>query len=193
MDEPRVSVGVWLDQRRQPSIGERGANVRTIELEQLPGTEIRYAAVVLDLTPECSDDEDEMYALVENVEEYGDFLPWCGGSALLERDGTRTVARVDIDFKALKKSFVTENQNEPGRSIDIRLKEGPFRHLEGIWKFDTLSESASRVSLDLEFEFSGIALDKLFGPVFSGISKSMVDSFVKRAEQVYGKRKLSFG
>jgi ribosome-associated toxin RatA of RatAB toxin-antitoxin module len=136
---------------------------------------------------------EEMYELVRNVDAYRDFLPWCGGAATLESDGNRTRARIDIDFKGLKKSFVTENFNQPGERIEIRLSEGPFRVLRGDWTFKEIGEAASQVNLDLEFEFSGSMLDKLLGPVFKGISGSMVDSFVKRAEQVYGRRKLDIG
>ncbi len=134
----------------------------------------------------------EMYDLVADLDQYQKFLPWCGGSNTLERDGERVVAKIDIDFKGLKKSFVTENKIVAGQSIEMHLKSGPFRSLNGIWKFQPLSSSSARVALDLEFEFSGAIVDRLLGPVFSSISGSMVDSFVKRAEQVYGRRKLDF-
>lgn len=136
---------------------------------------------------------EEMYALVADVDAYLEFLPWCGGSSVLERRGDKVVARVDIDFKGLKKSFVTENVNEPGRRIEINLKKGPFRVLRGNWRFDDMGDGAARVSLDLDFEFSGAVIDRLLGPVFKGISSSMVDSFVTRAEQVYGRRTLDIG
>ena len=135
----------------------------------------------------------EMYELVKNVDAYSDFLPWCGGARTLSSEGDKTVARIDIDFKGLKKSFVTENVNDPGRKIEIKLREGPFRVLKGSWIFTDAGQQASRVNLDLDFEFSGSMLDRLLGPVFKTISGSMVDSFVKRAEQVYGRRKLDFG
>ncbi|KAA3634776.1 MAG: type II toxin-antitoxin system RatA family toxin [Proteobacteria bacterium] len=135
----------------------------------------------------------EMYALVEDVDSYREFLPWCGGSKVLERRGHLSVAQVDIDFKGLKKSFVTENSNEPGSRIEMNLREGPFRVLRGNWCFESLGDGATRVTLDLDFEFSGAMVDRLLGPVFKSISGSMVDSFVKRAEAVYGKRSLDFG
>jgi ribosome-associated toxin RatA of RatAB toxin-antitoxin module len=135
----------------------------------------------------------EMYALVDDVDAYSEFLPWCGGSAVLERSGAITVARVDIDFKALKKSFVTENTSEPGARIEIRLREGPFRQLSGTWTFVPVGEGGSRVELDLQFEFSGTLVDRLLGPVFKGISGSMVDSFVERARKVYGQRRDNLG
>lgn len=135
----------------------------------------------------------EMYALVEDVDAYSDFLPWCGSSAVLERSGAVTVARVGIDFKGLKKSFVTENTSEPGANIEIRLREGPFRELSGTWTFDSVEGGGSRVELNLQFEFSGTLVDKLLGPVFKGISANMVDSFVTRARQVYGSRRSDLG
>jgi len=135
----------------------------------------------------------EMYSLVEDVDAYGEFLPWCGGSEVLEHHGHETVARIDIDFKGLKKSFVTVNSNQPGAQIDMRLREGPFRVLEGTWRFEQLDESATRVSLDLEFEFSTRMFDRMLGPVFKSIAGSMVESFVKRAEERYGRRRLHHG
>ncbi len=132
----------------------------------------------------------EMYDLVEGVDAYREFLPWCGGSAVLSRDGDVSRARVDIDFKGLKKSFVTRNRNQPGASIEMSLEKGPFRVLEGTWRFRPVGETGSQVSLELDFEFSGMVVDRLLGPVFNGIAGSMVDSFVKRAEAVYGRRRL---
>lgn len=136
---------------------------------------------------------DEMYALVDDVDAYREFLPWCSGSAVQSRHGEVQLARVDVDFKGLKKSFVTENTGFPGERIDMRLKEGPFRELKGSWTFDALGSSATRVQLHLQFEFSGAMVDKLLGPVFKSISGSLVDSFVRRAEVVYGRREMDLG
>ena len=106
-----------------------------------------------------------MFRLVADVERYGEFLPWCGGSEVLERDEPYNVARVDIDFKGIRKSFVTENFIKPGESIEMKLREGPFKHLYGIWRFKDLGGGA-KVSLDLEFEFAGALVSRALGPVF---------------------------
>ncbi|GJL80820.1 MAG: ubiquinone-binding protein [marine bacterium B5-7] len=135
----------------------------------------------------------EMFSLVDDVEQYPEFLPWCGGSAVLSRDDHSLMARVDIDFKGLRKSFVTENRNTPDELIEIRLKEGPFKSLEGKWHFYTLGPAATRVSLDIDFEFSSVMIDRMLGSVFKHIAGSMVDSFVKRAERLYGRRELNIG
>lgn len=132
----------------------------------------------------------EMYALVENVDAYREFLPWCAGSQVISSEDGVQVARVEVDFKGLKKSFVTENSLNPGERIDMRLVEGPFRTLEGHWSFAALGASATQVTLSLAFAFSGAMVDRLLGPVFKSISGSMVDSFVKRAEAVHGQRTL---
>jgi len=133
-----------------------------------------------------------MFDLVADIESYAGFLPWCGGSEVLTRDDTGVVARVDIDFKGIRKSFVTKNTNTLGQSIHMQLREGPFSQLEGIWRFTGLGDSA-KVSLDLEFEFAGGLVGRALGPVFNSIAGTMVDSFVKRAEQVYGKRTFNQG
>ena len=134
----------------------------------------------------------EMYQLVTDIDEYQSFLPWCGGSKVLESSRNQVTAEVYIDFKGLKKRFVTVNQNTPPQKIEMNLKEGPFQSLHGEWVFRNLNPSASQVKLDIQFEFAGIIMEKLMAPVFSAITGTMVESFTARAEQVYGKRKLHF-
>jgi len=130
----------------------------------------------------------EMFDLVDDVETYSDFLPWCRSSEVLSRDDELVRASIEIAHGALHKSFTTQNRLQPGKMIEMRLVEGPFRRLEGFWRFDTLGEKACKVRLDLEFEFSTRLISMALNPVFSQISNSLVDAFTKRAEQVYGKR-----
>ncbi|MCC7547847.1 MAG: type II toxin-antitoxin system RatA family toxin [Burkholderiales bacterium] len=126
-----------------------------------------------------------MYTLVDRVEDYPQFLPWCGGSTVEYRDGAVTRASIVIDYHGIRQSFRTENRTEPPGLIDIRLLSGPFRELDGIWRFTPLAEEACRVDFRLEYEFSSKLLEKLTGPVFAYIADSFVDAFVKRAEQLY--------
>ncbi len=128
----------------------------------------------------------QMFALVEKVEDYPKFLPWCRASEVIWRkeDGMR--ASITIDFKALQQTFTTENRHVPDVSIEMRLIEGPFRNFNGQWKFKSLSETACKIEFKLDYEFSSRVLDQLVGPVFGGIAGTLVDSFVKRAEVVYG-------
>ncbi len=128
----------------------------------------------------------QMYPLVTDVDRYAEFLPWCGGTEILEESEGFCVARVDIDYRGIKKSFVTENSNTQDKRIEMHLREGPFKHLEGVWTFDPIGIIGSRISLDLEFEFSGIVVERILGAVFDSIATTMVDSFVKRAEATLG-------
>lgn len=130
----------------------------------------------------------EMYDLVDDIGAYAEFLPWCGGSEELARSEDEVSARIDIAWHGVNKSFSTLNRMQVGKIIEMRLLDGPFKHLEGYWRFEALREDASKVSLDLEFEFSNRLLGMTVGPVFSQITGTLVDAFSKRAVAVYGKR-----
>jgi len=129
----------------------------------------------------------EMFALVNNVALYKEFLPWCGGSEELSRNEDEVKASVMISHSGLNKTFTTLNRLQKNKMIEIKLVDGPFKHLYGFWRFDSLSEDACKISLDLEYEFSNMMLAIAIGPVFNHIANSMVDSFCQRAEAVYGK------
>ena len=126
-----------------------------------------------------------MYALVEDIESYPEFLPWCSGAVVAEREGTRTVATMHVNFHGIREQFTTENTNEPGRTIAMQLVSGPFRHLSGRWRFTPLGEDACKIEFRLEYEISSRLLERLIGPVFHHISNSFMDAFVKRAEQIH--------
>ena len=128
----------------------------------------------------------DMFALVNDVDAYEEFLPWCGGSEVLERNDDEVIARVDIAFRGIHKSFVTRNRLQPVTRTAMSLVEGPFSELTGTWDFTPIDEKACRISLDLRFGFSNRLVEKLVGPVFRAIADSMVESFVKRADDLYG-------
>lgn len=127
---------------------------------------------------------ERMFDLVDRVEDYPQFLPWCGGTELLERTDSKTVARLHISYHGIKAHFATANDKVHPRSMHIHLMEGPFKKLEGSWLFTPLGASASKVEFNLSYEFSARLLEKVLGPVFHHIANTFVDSFVKRAEQV---------
>ncbi|MDQ9171543.1 type II toxin-antitoxin system RatA family toxin [Oxalobacteraceae bacterium R-40] len=129
---------------------------------------------------------EQMFALVERVEDYPKFLPWCGGVKVLERSDDRLVATIAINYHGLKQSFTTENANNRPTSMKMTLVEGPFKHLDGLWTFKPLREDACKIEFDLHYEFSSRILEQLIGPVFNMIANSFVDSFSKRADAVYG-------
>jgi len=127
----------------------------------------------------------QMFDLVDRVEDYPKFLPWCGGTELLERTDTITAARIHINYHGIKAHFATENPKDPPHWMEIHLREGPFRQLDGGWRFTALGDEGCKVEFRLHYEFSSKVLEKALGPVFSHIIGSFVDSFVQRAHQVY--------
>lgn len=131
---------------------------------------------------------EQMFVLVDNVEDYPQFLPWCGGSSVTSVDGNTVHATVHINYHHVKQSFTTENLRQPPNYIDITLKDGPFKHLDGGWRFIPLSESACKIELQLHYEFSHKLLEKVFGPVFHYIANNLVEAFIHRAEKVYASK-----
>jgi len=127
----------------------------------------------------------EMFALVDAVEQYPQFLPWCGGTQLLLRDSTVTRATIRIKYRGISQSFSTENTKQPPHQIDLRLIDGPFKSLDGSWRFTELG-GGCKIELRLHYQFASRMLEKLIGPVFDYIANSLVDAFVKRARALYG-------
>src|SRR5258705_115926 len=116
----------------------------------------------------------QMFALVAEIEAYPQFLPWCDKAFVSERGPGRTVATLRINFHGLKEEFTTENRDRPHDRIDMKLVSGPFRSLEGGWRFIALSDSACKIELNLRYEFASSLLDKLVGAVFDEIANSLV-------------------
>ncbi|WP_326534164.1 type II toxin-antitoxin system RatA family toxin [Pseudorhodoferax sp.] len=132
---------------------------------------------------------EQMFDLVAQVDQYPQFLPWCDRAAVLERHADGMTAEVGIAFAGIHQSFTTRNTHVAGRQIGMRLVKGPFSKLEGDWSFQPVgdgTQQACRVGLELRYGFSSMALAAVVGPVFDRIAGSLVDAFVKRAEQVYG-------
>ncbi|MDR2030707.1 MAG: type II toxin-antitoxin system RatA family toxin [Azoarcus sp.] len=139
-----------------------------------------YKKVLIEFTPA------QMFDLVDRCEDYPLFLPWCGGVELLARDETITAATLHVNYHGIKAHFSTENRKRFPTEMLIRLKDGPFTRLDGGWRFTALGETASKVELDMHYEFSSRLLEKVLGPVFNHIATTFVEAFVKRAGQVYG-------
>jgi ribosome-associated toxin RatA of RatAB toxin-antitoxin module len=121
------------------------------------------------------------YALVEDVESYPGFLPWCAAAQVRERGPRRMVATLTLAAKGLRQSFTTENTGQPGRSIDMKLVEGPFRHFAARWRFTPLHPLAAKIEFSLEYEFASRVLARLLDPVFSRLADDTVEAFVRRA------------
>lgn len=130
---------------------------------------------------------DAMYALVNDIEAYPEYLPGCSGAQILRRDEGVMEARLDLSKAGIRYSFVTRNQLLPPHRIELSLVEGPFEHLQGFWQFHVLNERASKVSLNLEFEMAGRLLGLAAKKLFNGVANELVDAIVKRADKVYGR------
>lgn len=130
----------------------------------------------------------EMYNLVNDIESYPQFLPWCRSSQVVLYSEDELRATIEMAKGAVHKTFTTNNRMQKHKMIDIRLLEGPFQRLEGYWRFEPLRADACKVSLDMEFEFSSTLLRKVIEPVFKQIANSLVDAFCRRAMELYGKR-----
>ena len=136
----------------------------------------------------------EMYDLVTDVRAYPEFLPWCERAELLDQIDNGVTARLHLQYFGVRQSFTTRNEHTPGRRVVLTLVDGPFTALDGTWAFNPLPPAdgpdakACKIEFDLRYSFAKGALDALVAPVFDRIANTFVDSFVKRAEQVYGER-----
>ena len=124
---------------------------------------------------------EEMYGLVDDIEAYPAFLPWCSDARVEEVDG-RKRATLTVGLRGLRQSFTTLNENRPGEAIDMALVEGPFREFSASWRFRALAPQACAIEFTLEYEFASRALGRLLEPLFEHIADTMVDAFKKRAD-----------
>jgi ribosome-associated toxin RatA of RatAB toxin-antitoxin module len=134
-----------------------------------------------------------MYDLVTGIERYPEFLPWCSKAELLERSDEAVTARLSMAYAGVRHAFTTRNEHLTDESVTMRLVDGPFSMLDGVWSFKPIGSSgvdraACKVELDLRYAFSSRALEVVVSPVFDRVANTLVDSFVSRAEQVYGPR-----
>ena len=128
---------------------------------------------------------ERMFELVDRVEDYPVFLPWCGGTELKTRDAHRTVATIHIAYMGIRQSFTTENEKTYPREMRIKLQDGPFSELEGDWAFIPLGTDACKIEFRLQYMFSSRVLETILAPVFGHITNTFVDAFVRRADEVF--------
>ena len=128
----------------------------------------------------------EMFALVDDIESYPGFLPWCTAARVEERTAAGVRATLTIGLRGLRQSFTTQNENRPGESIELRLVKGPFRRFAAAWRFKPLSAEACSIEFTMEYEIAG-ARARVLEPLFDKIADSMVDAFTRRAHAVYAR------
>jgi len=127
-----------------------------------------------------------MFALVNDVDGYSEFLPGCLDSKLISQTPTEIVGSLEVGKGPMRQSFTTKNTLEASHKIEMALVKGPFKSLHGVWTFTELSPTSCKIMLSVDFELSGV-LKFAFGGVFTQIANTMVDSFSQRAKVVYGK------
>ncbi|HAK50763.1 MAG TPA: ubiquinone-binding protein [Gammaproteobacteria bacterium] len=127
-----------------------------------------------------------VFDVVNDVESYPAFLPWCSNSEILSRSPTEVVVRLDVSSIGMKKSFTTKNQLYPSERIELSLVEGPFTELEGYWRFTPINDSGCKIEMALTFEFDSSLLNAAFTKVFKVAADKLVDSFCARVELLHG-------
>lgn len=127
-----------------------------------------------------------MFELVNNIDDYSQFLNWCDSSSILNQSDDQITASVEINKGGIKQTFSTLNTLIPYQSIAMELVDGPFDELSGEWRFEPLGENAAKIHLDLQFKFKSMLIDMALSPVFKNIANSQLDSFVARAKYIYG-------
>ena len=128
----------------------------------------------------------QMFELVNNIDDYSQFLNWCDSSSILNQSDDQITASVQINQGGIKQSFSTLNTLTPYKSIEMQLLDGPFDELSGEWRFETLGENATKIHLTLQFEFKSMLIDMALSPIFKSIANSQLDAFVARAKYIYG-------
>lgn len=127
----------------------------------------------------------QMYTLVNAIPDYPNFLPWCHKARILSQTNEQVVATLTITKLAFNQSFTTINTLKNNRKIDMKLKNGPFKNLQGSWLFTALSEQSCCVDFHIEFNFSNILLDLTLSPIFNQIASTQFDAFIKQAQVIY--------
>lgn len=128
----------------------------------------------------------DMFALVSDITRYPEFLPWCKLVTLSSQNESQVIATITMSRAGLEKSFTTTNIVKPNESIDMRLLEGPFNHLQGHWDFQALGDEGCKISFKMAFEIRNPVLRLSLEPVFTKIANTLVDAFVKRANELHG-------
>jgi ribosome-associated toxin RatA of RatAB toxin-antitoxin module len=128
----------------------------------------------------------QMFELVDDIEKYPEFLPNCVGATEVERSNTAVVASLAVAKGGFEKMFTTRNINKPYDAIEMKLVDGPFKHLDGLWRFQSLDDKACKIELEVNFEFSNMLTSLAFSSVFNHLAESFVEAFSQRARAVYG-------
>ena len=128
----------------------------------------------------------DMYKLVHDVAAYPVFLRWCTDAEIHEQSDEHQVASLSVAIAGVVQRFTTRNELVRGERVSLALVEGPFRSLDGEWRFMPLGEQGSKVSLQLNFDFMPGLISMAFQRGFKHIADHMIQEFCKRADEQYG-------
>lgn len=129
---------------------------------------------------------EQMFLLINDIDNYPQFLPDCGGSKIVSKDETSMTASILVSKGGIKKWFTTENTLIKNKKVVLSLVDGPFKYLTGEWLLTPLSEEACKIHFELDYEFSNKVLALAFGRVFTNLTNNIVQAFTVRAKKVYG-------
>ena len=135
----------------------------------------------INTSEEFNEDKEMIFDLINNVDNYHEFLPWCSDSSIISNENNRMIAEIEISKSFVNWKFKTENNYKKNKIINIKLVDGPFSHLEGYWKFEELDDFNTKVALYLEYKFDNKLIEMSIKPVFSNIMSSILDSFISEA------------
>lgn len=128
----------------------------------------------------------QMFDLINDIDNYPKYLPWCSKTTIISCNQEQTTATLYIEYFKFKTHFSTKNINTPQNKIEIQLKDGPFKSLDGLWEFIALGDDGCKINFYLNYEFSNRILEKILNPVFGYLMGTIVNSFVKQAHTLYG-------
>lgn len=128
----------------------------------------------------------QMFALVEDIEKYPQFVPWVASARLIERNEHEVIGQLEMERGGLREKFTTRNVLSPPNRMELKLVDGPFKVLEGVWSFDAIGERGTRIGLAIRFEFANPMLSLMLSKTFEKSCAQLVDAFVGRARGVYG-------
>lgn len=126
----------------------------------------------------------DVYALVNDIEHYPVFLPWCAHAEILSKSEAEVVARIDIAVRGRRETLVTRNRLTPTSAIALEMVEGPFRRFRGGWRFTAVGDAGCRVDLGVSFELANRLVGAFAAPILQRIADRVVDAFAVRAREV---------
>jgi coenzyme Q-binding protein COQ10 len=130
--------------------------------------------------------QEQLFALVSDVQSYPEFIPWVKGARISDRSDDGFTAKLMVRFNGISETYTSRVVLTKPEAVDVTLVSGPFNHLENHWRFTPQSDGSCVVDFHVAFEFKNVVLDKLIGGLFARATEKMIEAFSKRAGELYG-------